>query len=372
MTPKTGRQTTPLHSLHTELGGRLVDFAGWELPIQFEGVIAEHTWCRSSAALFDVSHMGVVELRGDDPAQSLERLTPAGLTTLKPSKIRYALFTNDAGGVIDDLMVTNTGDHLMIVVNAARREIDLPHLRRSLPELDIVERDDLALLALQGPKAVEVFARLVPAVADMSFMEAISAIVELDGVDKAVSLSISRSGYTGEDGVEITVPGFAAEVLARWILANDEVKPAGLGARDTLRLEASLCLYGNDLSETITPVEADLRWTMPKRRREAMDFPGAEIIMDQYENGPKRIRVGLATDGRRQVRDHTTLKSPGGSSVGIVSSGGYGPTVEHPIAMGYVSTEHSEIGTKLLADVRGTDVPLSVVELPFVPHNYRR
>ena len=372
MTAKSNLRTTPLHSLHSELGGRLVDFAGWELPIQYEGVIAEHLWCRTSAALFDVSHMGVVELRGDNPAQGLERLTPAGLTTLKPGKIRYALFTNEAGGVIDDLMVTNSGDHLTIVVNAARRNVDLPHLRKSLPELDIVERDDLALLALQGPKAVEVFAKLVPAVTEMAFMEAITASIELEGLDDPVTLSISRSGYTGEDGVEVAVPGTAADALARWILSNDEVRPAGLGARDTLRLEASLCLYGNDLSESITPVEADLRWTIPKRRRQAKDFPGAEIIMDQYENGPTRIRVGLAAEGRRPVRDHSELSTLDGTAVGEVSSGGYGPTVQHPVAMGYVSPQHAEIGTKLLASVRGTEVPITVVELPFVPHNYRR
>lgn len=364
---------TPLHDLHIELGGRMVDFAGWELPIQYEGVVAEHSWVRSSAGLFDVSHMGVVELRGENVAAALETLTPAGLTTLKANKIRYALFTNDQGGVIDDLMVTNVDDdHLMIVVNAARRDVDLPHLRAKLKGIDIIERDDVALLALQGPKAVSTLARLAPAVADMVFMEALAIDVTLDGHADPVTISVSRSGYTGEDGVEIVVPGTAAEALARWMLAQDEIKAAGLGARDTLRLEASLCLYGNDLNETITPVEADLRWTMPKRRREAKDFPGADIIMAQYDNGPSRVRVGLKAEGRRPVRDNTELETVTGEPAGVVSSGGYGPTVEHPVAMGYVSPELAGIGTELVADVRGTKVAMTVVDLPFVPHNYKR
>ena len=362
----TDLRKTPLHALHTELGGRLVDFAGWELPIQYEGVIAEHTWCRQSAGLFDVSHMGVVELRGDDPATALERLTPAAITSLQPGKIRYSLFTLDNGGVLDDLMVTNAGDYLILVVNAARRPVDLPHLRDGLPELDVVERDDLALLALQGPKAVDALARLVPSVADLYFLEATT--VELDGTQ----IGVSRSGYTGEDGFELTIPNDAAERIARLLLAQPEVKPAGLGARDSLRLEASLCLYGHELDETTTPVEADLTWTMPKRRREARDFPGADIIMDQYDNGPARLRVGLAPEGKRPVRDGTSLRTPEGEPAGTVSSGGYGPTVERPIAMGYVSTEHSAIGTTLIADVRGNDVTVVVCELPFSPNHYHR
>ncbi len=357
---------TPLHALHIELGGRLVDFAGWELPIQYEGVIAEHNWCRTSAGLFDVSHMGVVELHGDDPATALERLTPAAITTLLPGKIRYSLFTLDNGGVLDDLMVTNSESHLTLVVNAARREVDLPHLRAGLPEIDVVERDDLALLALQGPLAVTALARLAPAVADLFFLEATT--VEIDGAQ----IGVSRSGYTGEDGFELTVANDDADRIARLLLAQPEVKPAGLGARDTLRLEASLCLYGHELDETTSPVEADLSWTMPKRRREAKDFPGADVIMDQYDNGPARVRVGLAPTGKRPVRDGTSLRTADGQPAGIVSSGGYGPTVERPVAMGYVSTELSAIGTKLVADVRGNDVEIEVCELPFAPHRYHR
>ncbi len=357
---------TPLYALHTELGGRLVDFAGWELPIQYEGVIAEHTWCRESASLFDVSHMGVVELHGDDPATALERLTPAAITSLKPGKIRYSLFTLDNGGVLDDLMVTNAGSHLTLVVNAARRSVDLPHLRAGLPEIEVVERDDLALLALQGPRAVTALSRLAPAVAELFFLEATT--IQIDGAE----IGVSRSGYTGEDGFELTIANDDAERIARLLLAQPEVKPAGLGARDTLRLEASLCLYGHELDETTSPVEADLSWTMPKRRREAKDFPGAEVIMDHYDNGPARVRVGLAPTGKRPVRDGTSLQAPDGSPAGVVSSGGYGPTVERPIAMGYVPTQYRAIGTQLVADVRGNDVAVEVCELPFAPHRYHR
>ncbi|MEZ5342595.1 MAG: glycine cleavage system aminomethyltransferase GcvT [Acidimicrobiales bacterium] len=362
----TELRRTPLHALHSELGGRLVDFAGWELPIQYDGVIAEHTWCRESAGLFDVSHMGVVELHGDDRAVALERLTPAGITTLEPGKIRYALFTLGNGGVLDDLMVTNAGTHLSLVVNAARRDVDLPHLRQWLPDLRVVERDDLALLALQGPKAVDALSRLAPAVSELYFLEATTITID------DVAIGVSRSGYTGEDGFELTIANSDVEQIARLLLAQPEVKPAGLGARDTLRLEASLCLYGHELTENTSPVEADLKWTIPKRRREARDFPGAHIIMDQYENGPERIRVGIAPEGKRPVRDGAELRTPGGQHSGVVCSGGYGPTVERPIAMAYVATEHSAVGTELVADVRGADVSVVVCDLPFAPHRYHR
>lgn len=357
---------TPLYDLHQSLGGRIVDFAGWELPIQYEGVIAEHNWCRTSAGLFDVGHMGVVELRGDNPALAFESLNPAGLTTLKPGKIRYGLLTLPNGGVLDDLMTTNSGDYLTLVVNASRRDVDLAHLRSGLAGIEVIERDDLALLALQGPKAIDVMGRLVPAVTEMFFLEAIEAKIA------GIPTTISRSGYTGEDGFEITIPSDSVEHVAKLLLAADEVKPMGLGARDTLRLEAGLCLYGHELNEEITPIEADLRWTIPKRRREAKDFPGADIIMGQYDEGASRLRVGLLADGKRPVRDGATLKTPDGEEVGYVSSGGYGPSVEAPVAMGYVATEASADGTQLVADVRGKDVPITVSPLPFSPHNYVR
>ena len=302
-------RTTPLHDLHVELGGRLVPFAGWELPIQYEGVIAEHAWCRSSAALFDVSHMGVVELRlpGESGEQAvaaladrLETLTPASVATIGEGRQRYSLLTNDDGGIIDDFIITNRGDHLMVVVNASRRDVDLARLRSGMPDVDVIERTDMALIALQGPKAVDALARLAPGVTDMIFLDFRSYQLDLGG---AVEVGISRSGYTGEDGFELLVPGDRADELARALLAMDEVLPAGLGARDTLRLEAGLALYGNDLDETTSPVEADLVWTMPKRRREDARFAGSTKILADYETGTTRRRVGLRPEGRRPVRD---------------------------------------------------------------------
>lgn len=359
-------QRTPLYELHTELGGRMVDFAGWEMPIQYEGVVAEHTQCRTSAALFDVSHMAVIEVWGDNPAQSLERLTPAGLTTVAPGRQRYGLLTNDAGGVIDDFMVTNWGEHLTIVANASRRDVDLPHLVAGLSDCDVIEKSEVSLIAVQGPKAAEVLIRLDPSLADTVFNDARMASIG------GIQVSASRAGYTGEDGFEIAVANSDADALARLLLAEPEVGATGLGARDTLRLEAGLCLYGNDLDETISPVEADLRWSIPKRRREAADFPGAERIMNEWENGPSRIRVGLSAEGKRPIRDGATLATEDGAEAGVVTSGGYGPTVEAPVAMALVPPSVSEIGTRLVADVRGKDVPCVVAALPFAPHRYFR
>ncbi len=374
-------KTTPLHRLHTELGGRLTPFAGWDLPVRFEGVIAEHRACRTSAALFDVSHMGIVELRAiagpaESVANDLETITPAAISTLGSGRQRYALLTNPDGGVIDDCIVTNRGDHHMIVVNASRREADLDHLRASLPGVEITERTDLALLALQGPKAVEALARFAPDVADLVFLD--FAIVDLDlgsregDGGRLDGVGVSRSGYTGEDGFELMVAAEEAERLARALLAQPEVEPAGLGARDTLRLEAGLHLYGNDLDETTSPIEADLAWTVPKRRRADKRFPGADRIVAEYENGPSRIRVGLKATGKRPVRDGSVLRTTDGDPAGIVTSGGFGPTIDGPVAMGYVPTELNEIGTVLVADVRGSDAEVEIHPLPFTPHNYHR
>lgn len=345
----------------------MVDFAGWSLPIQYDGVIAEHTWTRTSASLFDVSHMGVVEIHGDDPGRSLERLTPAGMSTLAQGRQRYALLTNDDGGIIDDCMVANWGDHLTMVVNASRAAIDVPYLIEGLPDCDVRFKLDRSLLALQGPAAAAVMTRLAPALADTVFLDV--RAIELAGVD----VEVSRSGYSGEDGFEITIPGdHAATLVAELLLDQPEVQLAGLGARDTLRLEAGLHLYGNDLDETISPVEADLVWSMPKRRREAGDFPGAERIQNELANGPARKRVGLRPEGKRPVREHTSLRSSAGDEVGEVTSGGYGPSVEHPIAMALIATHLAEVGTELIADVRGKDVPCVVADLPFSPHRYVR
>lgn len=375
-------RTTPLHGLHSELGARLVPFAGWEMPIQYEGVIAEHTWCRSHCGLFDVSHMAVIELRGDDPARSLERVTPAGITTLDVGRQRYGLLLNESGGVIDDFMVTNWGTHLTMVANASRRDVDLAFLGEHLTDTEITERPDVSLIAIQGPDTAAVVAGMLAAddgdgdsaIEDgsgtgMIFLD--NRPLRLAGVD----VLAARSGYTGEDGFELAVAADDADQLARALLDHELVKPVGLAARDTLRLEAGLCLYGNDLSTEISPVEADLVWTMPKRRRETGDFLGAERVLAELANGPSRIRVGIKPDGKRPVRDGTALyrgSTDPADTVGFVSSGGFGPTVDGPVAMGYVPPALAAIGTELIADVRGNDVACTVASLPFAPHRFHR
>lgn len=368
MSSETELRTTPLHGLHAELGARLVPFAGWEMPIQYEGVIAEHTWCRSSCGLFDVSHMAVIEMRGDNPAASLERITPAGLTTLGETRQRYGLLINETGGVVDDFMVTNWGTHLTMVANASRRDEDLAFMKEHLTDVEFTERSDVALIAIQGPATAQV-------VADLAGPEAIDGMVFLDNRKitlDGIAVSASRSGYTGEDGFELTVAADEADALARRLLAHELVQPIGLAARDTLRLEAGLCLYGNDLDEDTSPVEADLVWSMPKRRREAGDFLGAARIQAELAGGPSRVRVGIQPDGKRPVRDGTVLSDEAGNQVGVVSSGGFGPTVDRPVAMGYVPPALAEVGTPLSADVRGKTVACTVAELPFAPHRFHR
>lgn len=363
---------TPLHGLHQERGAKLAPFAGWEMPTQFEGVLAEHAWCRSSAGLFDVSHMAVVELHGDDPARSLETLTPAGITTLAEGRQRYGLLLNDDGGIVDDFMVTNWGDHLLMVANASRRDVDLALLRDSLDDVDVVERTDVALLAIQGPEAAAVITGLDPSLDGTVFLD--NRRANLSGIE----VLAARAGYTGEDGFELAVAADDAERLARLLLDDPRVEPIGLGARDTLRLEAGLCLYGNDLDETTSPVEADLVWSMPKRRREAGDFPGGARVLAELADGTSRVRVGLQPDGRRPVRDGAALQpatgagSADGEPIGIVSSGGFGPTVDRPVAMGYVRPDLATEGTALVADVRGKNAAVTIAPLPFAPHRYQR
>ena len=364
---------TPLHALHAELGGRLVPFAGYEMPVQYEGVVAEHLHTRASAGLFDVSHMGVVEFHGDADVvgERLEYVLPSAIATLKEGRQRYSFLLNDRGGVIDDLMVTRTERGFGAILNAGRKHVDIAHLREHIgDQVDIVYRDDVAILALQGPSAVSVIAQVgddAGAVADLAFMDV--STVQIGGV----TCNVSRSGYTGEDGVELVVPGASAVDVARKRLAGDRVAPIGLGARDTLRLEAGLCLYGNDLTEDITPVEADLVWAMQKRRRTEGGFIGADVILGQLEEGPARRRVGIRATGRRPVRDHADLRAVDGDEpIGIVTSGGFGPTVDGPVAMGYVPVDGTEVGTPYIADVRGKDVPVEVAPLPFAPHRYHR
>lgn len=354
---------TPLASLHRELGGRMVPFAGHAMPVQYTaGIMAEHLHCRASAALFDVSHMGQAELVGEGAAAALERLTPADVRGLKPGRQRYGLLLNEAGGIVDDFMVANLGDRLFLVVNASRKHIDLPLIESVLPAgVTLRPLPDHALIALQGPGAVAALAGMFPGIEALSFM----------GVWQGDGLVISRSGYTGEDGVEISVPAEAAEALARRLLALPGVLPAGLGARDSLRLEAGLCLYGNDIDETTSPVEANLVWSMGKRRRMEWDFPGAARIRDEIDHGTRRLRVGIRPEGRQPARQRTPVHA-GGAEIGEITSGGFGPSVNGPVAMGYVARGLAADGAALELMVRGKALPAVVAPLPFHPHRHAR
>lgn len=367
---------TPLAGLHRELGARMVPFAGYAMPVQYPtGIIAEHQHVRTAAGLFDVSHMGQARLIGPDhetTAAALETLAPGDFTGLRRGRLRYTLLTNTGGGIIDDLIVARPADagddsRLKLVVNAARTNVDYRHLRERLPRSVRLEpRDGRALLALQGPRAAEIMARYCPTSVDMGFMS--EQDVEFDGI----ACTISRAGYTGEDGFEISVPGKDAEAIARALLADPQVLPIGLGARDSLRLEAGLPLYGHDIDETTSPVEADLVFAVSKRRREQGGFPGDERIMRELRDGPSRRRVGLAIEGKAPAREGAEIRDDGGRPVGAVTSGGYGATVGAPIAMGYVESALSEPGTPLILTARGRDIAAQVAALPFVPHRYFR
>ena len=359
---------TPLFDLHCELGARMVPFAGYEMPLQYPaGILAEHRHCRSRAALFDVSHMGQVRIHGERAVALLETLVPADIQGLATGRNRYTMFTNDAGGILDDLIAGREEEGLFLVVNAACKAADIAHLKAKLePACRVEPLEDRALLALQGPEAAAVLRRLQPAVDTLRFMD--SGWFELAGS----RCRVARSGYMGEDGFEISVAADAAEELARSLLAAEEVAPAGLGARDSLRLEAGLCLYGHDIDETTTPVEAGLAWTIGKRRREGGGFPGAEVILRQLREGAPRRLVGLRPQGRAPAREGAEIRLPGGATLGRVTSGGFGPTVGGPVAMGYVDSAHEAPGTRLEVMVRDRAVSAEIVRLPFVPHRYRR
>ena len=370
---------TPLDGWHRALGARMVAFAGHALPVQYDlkgalaercrgGVMAEHLHCRERAALFDVSHMGQAWLTGATAAAALERLVPSEIVGLRPGRQRYTLLLNEAGGIRDDIMVARLAEsRLLLVVNASRKAEDFAHIAASLPEgVRIEEVEDRALLALQGPLAASVLGRLAPAATSLPFM----GIAALDVA--GIPCLLSRSGYTGEDGFEISVPADRAEALAGALLAEPEVAPAGLGARDSLRLEAGLCLYGNDIDELTTPIEAGLGWVIGKRRRAAWDFPGAEAIRDQAEHHPGRVRVGLRPDGRAPARAGTMIVAEDGTEAGSVTSGGFSPSLGVPIAMGYVRRGLSAPGSRLYLVVRGKPLPALVTTLPFVPHRYAR
>jgi aminomethyltransferase len=378
-TPKP-LKLTPLDAWHRRLGARMVGFAGYAMPVQYDfspalaarcrgGVMAEHLHCRTQAALFDVSHMGQAMLTGATAAAALERLVPGDILGLKPGRQRYSLLTNEAGGILDDLMVANLGsDKLFLVVNASRKDDDFTHLSANLPTgIRLAVMEDRALLALQGPAAEAVLGRLAPEAAKLPFLGV--GAIDVDGVPCLVA----RSGYTGEDGFEISIPADRAEAFADLLLAQPEVSPAGLGARDSLRLEAGLCLYGNDIDELTSPVEAGLTWVIGKRRRETWDFPGATVIRDQLAaNTVTRLRVGIRPEGRAPARALADIVAGDGTAAGVVTSGGFSPTLNAPIAMGYVRRDLAAAGTGVSVMVRGKPLPAVVAPLPFVPHRYVR
>jgi aminomethyltransferase len=374
--PDTSLQHTPLYELHVSLGAKLVPFAGYAMPVQYPtGILREHLHTREKAGLFDVSHMGQAFLIGPDhatTAAALEALVPADILNLGLGQQRYTQLLNDDGGIIDDLMVTRSvsaedDGGLMLVVNASRKEVDYAHIADRLPDdVTLQPAPERALLALQGPAAKDVMAKLSDVAANLAFMNASSGKVgDFD-------CHISRSGYTGEDGFEISVAAGKAEKLARLLLAQEGVRPVGLGARDSLRLEAGLCLYGHDIDETTSPVEAGLMWSIQKRRRIEGGFPGAERIRNEQQYGPRRRRVGIKPDGRAPAREGTAIVALLGEGIGKVTSGGFGPSINGPVAMGYVQAPYAETGTPVNLIVRGNALSATVVPLPFVPHRYVR
>ena len=364
-----GLKRTCLYDLHLELGAKIVPFAGYEMPVQYPlGVMKEHTHTRSQAGLFDVSHMGQAKLvaHQGDAAELFERLVPGGISSLADGAMRYTQLTDTTGGILDDLMVTRFGNTLWLVVNAACKQADFAHIAAALDGDATLEIADRALLALQGPAAEDVLADLMPACRELMFMQAVWS--EWDGAD----VLISRCGYTGEDGYELSIAQDRAEDLARALLAHEAVQAIGLGARDSLRLEAGLCLYGHDIDTDTTPAEADLLWSVPKRRRAAADFPGAARVVGQIDNGVEKRRVGILPAGRAPAREGTEIQNMRGEAIGQVTSGGFGPSLGGPLAMGYVPPAYAEPDTEIQLIIRGKAMPARVVTMPFVPQNYKK
>lgn len=367
---------TPLHARHVALGARMVPFAGYDMPVQYpSGILTEHNWTREKAGLFDVSHMGQAFLVGPDhetTAKALEALIPADIVNLAPGKQRYSQLLNDEGGILDDLMVTRSADSdedgaLYLVVNAACKDADYPHIEARLPSnVKLIRAEHRGLIALQGPGAEAALAALAPEAAEMGFMT--SRAMKIAGI----KANVSRSGYTGEDGYEISAAATKIGEIWDTLLLDGNVKPIGLGARDSLRLEAGLCLYGHDIDTTTSPIEAGLNWSLQKRRREEGGFPGAARIQRELAEGTSRVRVGLLPEGRAPAREGTEIATPEGEVIGTVTSGGFGPTLNGPCAMGYVAKAHSAPGTKLNLIVRGKPLPAVVAPMPFVPHHYKR
>ena len=370
--PSADLKKTPLHALHIELGAKMVPFGGYDMPVQYKaGILAEHKHTRTAAGLFDVSHMGQLRLVGADAGAALESIVPVDIVDLPVYKQRYALFTNEQGGILDDLMVCRRPDDIFVVVNAACKEQDTAHLQAKIgSRCEVIPTPERALLALQGPQAVTALARLNPEVAKLTFMT--GGFFNLDGIETF----LTRSGYTGEDGFEISVHNDQAVELARKLLAQPEVQPIGLGARDTLRLEAGLCLYGHDIDTTTTPVEGALTWAIQKVRRaggaRAGGYPGADIVNEQLANGVQRKRVGLISTERMPVREGAKLVNADGAEIGVVTSGSLGPTVNQPVALAYVQTAHAAQGTEVFALVRDKRVAMTVAATPFAPHRYFR
>ncbi|MGR8981331.1 MAG: glycine cleavage system aminomethyltransferase GcvT [Gammaproteobacteria bacterium] len=356
---------TPFYSLHLQLGAKISAFAGYQMPIHYpQGIIHEHLNCRSYAGFFDISHMGQFLISGDDAAEELERLTPSDITGLKTGRQKYTVLTNDEGGIIDDIIVTRLDAGLRLVVNAACKEKDFNYLSERLGDrCRLIELSDRALVALQGPASDAIMRKFSASAADLSFMQAGEA--DLGGIH----CTISRCGYTGEDGFEISVPDHHAEALARLLLGENGVFPAGLGARDTLRLEAGLCLYGHELTESVTPVEAGLSWLIKKGRS---DYPGAERIIRQLQHGPETIRAGLVVDGKLPVREKSVVYNDKNDIVGRITSGSFAPSLGRPAAMAQLDRHYADQGTRLYAKVRDHKVALTVTALPFIPHRYRK
>ncbi len=362
---------TPLDALHRSLGGKMVPFAGYDMPVNYPlGVLKEHVHTRTHAGLFDVSHMGQGELSGADVEAALETLVPGDLKSLKPGQIRYTVLLNEDGGILDDLMVTRPAEAgkentLYLVVNAACKDQDFAHIAGKLHgRAMLVRHEDAALLALQGPAAAATLARFIPAAASMGFMTSLTAAFE------GVPVRLFRSGYTGEDGYEISVPAGQVEQVARRLLGEPGVEAIGLGARDSLRLEAGLCLYGSDIDTATTPIEAGLAWVIGKRRRAEGGFPGAAKILAQLKEGVSRTRVGLRPLGKAPARAHTEIQDGAGNRIGEITSGGFGPSVNAPVAMGYVDSKFAAAGTKVNLMVRGQALPAEVAQMPFAPHRY--
>jgi aminomethyltransferase len=364
---------TPLYDLHVELGGKMVPFAGYEMPVQYPlGVKKEHLHTRDASGLFDVSHMGQVKVIGKNAAQALEKLVPVDIMDLPVGKQKYAFFTNEEGGIMDDLMVANYGDYLYVVVNAACKEQDIAHMRANLGDDITVEvMEDRALIAIQGPKTAQALSRIQPKLNDMLFMD--TQLIDIDGAE----CFVSRSGYTGEDGYEISIPHSDTVRLVNLFLEQPEIEAIGLGARDSLRLESGLCLYGNDIDPTTTPLEASLIWAISKNRRadgeRAGGFPGSDVILAQITNKDwTRKRVGLLGEGRAPIREGSELFNEAGDKIGIVTSGSFGPTIGKPVAMGYVETAYSPLETKVFAEVRGKKLAMIVSRAPFIEQRYHR